>query len=202
MYDSKSVNTEQVMKHANKDIYFRDVHLFLDRVKNMTLIHDDQFVRENLFICLRDIALQWYTFEISTKTKKLLRYEQDLRYWTDQLLKRFKEFSDVSIVIIFRERYTMNDARRRRELREYASIILRATKSADMESVTNQIAIIYNELNLEFQRNLIRSENVSSLNTFLRKIDDFKHIWWTLTERNRASSQSSYSRYQINNNYN
>ena len=205
MYDSKSINTEQVMKHADKDIYFRDVHLFLDRVKDMTLIHDDQFVRKNLFICLRDIALQWYTFEILTETKELLRYKQGLRYWTDQLLKRFKKSSNVSIVTILRERYTMNDARRRRKFRKYAFIILRAAKSTDMKFVTNQIAIIYNELDFEFQRDLIRSENISSLDTFLREIDDFKHIWWSLISRNRSNQifpQSSYERYQDNYSYN
>ena len=58
MYDNKSINTEQVMKHVEKNIYFRDVHLFIDRAKNMTVIHDEQFVRENLFICLRETTLQ------------------------------------------------------------------------------------------------------------------------------------------------
>ena len=70
----------------------------------------------------------------------------------------------------------MKNARRRRKSREYASIILRAIKSTELEFHVNQIAIIYNELDLEFQRNLIKSESVSSLNTFLREMNDFKHI--------------------------
>ena len=204
MYDNKSINIDQVMKHTEKDIYFRKIHLFLNRVKDMTIIHDDQFIRENLFICLKSAALQWYIFELSTETKELLRYEQNLKYWTDQLLKRFKKSSNVFIITILKERYTMNDVRRRRKFREYAFIILRAAKSTDMKFVTNQIAIIYNELDLEFQRNLIRFENVSSLNTFLREINDFKHIWWSLISRNKLQlfSQSSYERYQDNYSYN
>ena len=197
MYDNKSISIDQVMKHAEKNIYFRDVYLFLNRVKNMTLIHEDQFVRENLFICLRDTALQWYTAEISIETKKLLRYEQNLRYWTEQFLKRFKKSSDVSIITILKERYIMKNARRHRKLREYASVILRAAKSTKLGSVANQIAIIYNELNVKFQRNLIRSENVTFLNVFLRKIDDFKHIWWFLATRSKFNQQF-YNRYSAN----
>ena len=204
MYDNRSINIGQVMKHTGKDIYFRNIHLFLDRVKDMTIIHDDQFIRENLFICLKSAALQWYIFELSTETKELLRYEQNLKYWTDQLLKRFKKSSNVFIITILKERYTMNDVRRRRKFREYAFIILRAAKSTDMKFVTNQIAIIYNELDFEFQQNFIKFENVSSLNTFLREINDFKHIWWSLISRNRLQffSQSSYERYQNNYSYN
>ena len=44
--------------------------------------------------------------------------------------------------------------------------------------------------------------SVSSLKTFLREMNDFKHIWWALTARNKSSSQKTYDRYQNNNNYN
>ena len=70
----------------------------------------------------------------------------------------------------------MKNAFRRREFREYVLIILKAVKFAKLRFVTNQITIIYNEFNVKFQRNLTRSPNVSSLNTFLRKLNNFKHI--------------------------
>ena len=205
MYDNKSINIKQIMKHTSKNTYFRNIHLFLDRVKNITIIHDDQFIRENLFICLRDTVLQWYTFELSTEIKDLLRYDQDLKYWIDQLLKKFKKSWNISIITILRKRYTMNNVRRRREYRKYASIILRATKSANMSFVVNQIAIIYNDLNVEFQRDFIKSNVVTSLNAFLRKINDFKHIWWSLISRNKSVqifSNLFYKRYQSNYDYN
>jgi hypothetical protein len=54
------------------------------------------------------------------------------------------------MITITRERYTLDDARRRRESREYADIIMRATKSAELNSESHQIMLIYNDLNLEF----------------------------------------------------
>ena len=69
LYDEKSIKTSEVMKHAEKNTYFRDVHLFIKRAKDISMIQRNQHVRDNLFTCLREFVLQWYTSEISTKTK-------------------------------------------------------------------------------------------------------------------------------------
>ena len=58
LYDEKSINIDQVMKHAKKDIYFRNVHMFIKRTKNIATIQSDQYVRDNLFTCLRKAVLQ------------------------------------------------------------------------------------------------------------------------------------------------
>ena len=129
------------------------------------------------------IASIWTKFEILNRST------------IKTIQKKFECF----IVIILKERYIMKNARRQRELREYASVILRAAKSTKLGSVTNQIAIIYNELDVKFQRNLIRSENITFLNAFLRKINDFKHIWWSFATRSKFNAnQQSYNRYSAN----
>ena len=129
-----------------------------------------------MFTCFKNATLQWYTFELSVKTEDFTRYDQDLKYWIEQLLKKFNETLNISITIILRKRYTMNNARRRKEFKKYAFIILRTAKSTNMNFVFNQIVIIYNDLNVESQRNIIKFDNVTSLNVFLRKLNDFKHI--------------------------
>jgi hypothetical protein len=58
MYDNKSVVTEEFIEHAEKNIYFRDVHLFLKRVKDVAKVKDAAQIRENLFTCLRELTLQ------------------------------------------------------------------------------------------------------------------------------------------------
>ena len=39
---------DALIKHVEKDIYFRDVHLFLDRVKQFMFIKEVEMIRENL----------------------------------------------------------------------------------------------------------------------------------------------------------
>ena len=57
-YNDKTIATAPAMEHSEKDTYFRDIHLFLERCSNIATIKDDQIVRNNLFTCLRGIALQ------------------------------------------------------------------------------------------------------------------------------------------------
>ena len=192
LYDEKSISIEQIMKHANKNTYFRDVHLFIERARNIATIHENQNVRDNLFTSFRESALQCYTSKISSETKQLIRYEKRIDHWTTQLLKWFKKITDVSMNIILRERYTMNDARRRRKSRKYAAKILRTAKSAELKSMTNQIAIIYNDLDVKFRRNLIKSFNVFSIDLFLREMNDVKEIWWQLIFRNNYDNRREY----------
>ena len=194
LHDEKSINIDQVMKHAKKNTYLRDVHLFIERIKNIAIIQSDQHVKDNLFTCFREFALQWYISEISTKTKQLIRYDENIDHWTTQLLRRFKESIDVFINIIFKKCYIMNDARCHRKSREYVVKILRAVKFVELESMTNQIAIIYNELNVEFKRNLTKSFNVLFIDSFFREMNDVKEIWWQFAMRfkNIDTSRRNY----------
>lgn len=95
-------------------------------------------------------------------------------------MKPFKKNIDVSINIILKELYTVKNARRHRKLREYAFKILWAVKFAKLKSIFNQIAIIYNNLNIEFRRDLTKSINVKTLKKFLKKMNNFKKIQWQL----------------------
>ena len=69
----------------------------------------------------------------------------------------------------------MNDARRRRKSIEYAQVIIRTVKSADI-SIYNQIFLIYNDLNLEFRKNLSLLIDSTNMNIFLIEMKNKKKI--------------------------
>ena len=81
---------------------------------------------------------------------------------------------------IVREKYTITDARNRREPREYAGVIIRVAKSAELGSASHIIMLIYNGLDLEFQRDLAMPLLSTSLEQFLQDLDNHKDIWWGL----------------------
>ena len=89
-YDGKSSNTAPALEHAGKYIYFRDMHVFVDRLKDVTQTMDPQVLRENLQLCLRGTALEWYIVEISDMEKRLVKYGDGLVEWTVQIITRFK----------------------------------------------------------------------------------------------------------------
>ena len=51
--------------------------------------------------------------------------------------------------------------------------------------VYNQIYLIFNDLDVEFQRDLNVFIEITKLNAFLQKLDLKKKIWWTLKSRSK-----------------
>ena len=56
MYDEKSIIIEKFIMHVEKNIYFRDVNDFIDRVKNITNVKNTKLIRQNFYICFRNIV--------------------------------------------------------------------------------------------------------------------------------------------------
>ena len=50
----KSSFIDASMKHTSDDIVFRDIYLFIARVKNFVDVHEIELIRKNLFRCLQD----------------------------------------------------------------------------------------------------------------------------------------------------
>ena len=69
----------------------------------------------------------------------------------------------------------MKHVKKRREFFEYAQIIIRSAKLINM-STFNQIFFIYDDLNLNFQRDIIKSIETITMNNFLQKLKNKKKI--------------------------
>ena len=44
-YESKFIDTALIIKHIDKSIFFRDIHIFVDRVKNVVRVKSDTLLR-------------------------------------------------------------------------------------------------------------------------------------------------------------
>lgn len=194
-YDSKSTSMGSPIEHAGKETYFRDIHLFVERAKDLAVIKGSM-VRENLWTCLRGTALEWWTAELSDAEKRLTKYgnpDSDISEWSRLLTARFKEPSHVAIDAVLRERYSLRDASSRREPREFAQKILRSAKDAGMTLVKNQLDIIYNGIDLELRRDIKRPDENVTINTFLTTLDESKHEWWAYAHRHGGRNAGSGS---------
>jgi hypothetical protein len=176
IYDEKILITIESIQHVEKDTYFRDVHLFIDRVKNFVVAKRAEIIRNNLYTCLRESTMTWYTAKVSKEEKKLLKMKNNIDVWKRYLLKKFRKRLNVIMITITRERYILDDVRRRRESRKYADIIMRAEKSAELSSKSHLIMLIYNDLDLKFQRDILMLELITNIQNFLQCLDDKKNI--------------------------
>ena len=196
MYDGKSVSTGSSIEHAGKETYFRDVHLFVERLKEISITKGPDLTRDNAWLCLRGTALEWWTAELSENDKLLARLGNGVDQISRLLTLRFKEPTNVAMDAILHERYTMRDAANRREPREYAQKIARSAKDAGLTGVQNQLDIMYNGIDLDLRRDVKRPKGDLSIDVFLTDLDECKYEWWAYAGKQlrRQGSGSDRSR--------
>lgn len=191
-YESKTIDTAPAIEHSGKSTFFRDIHVFVDRVKDVARAKGDVLLRQNLQICLRGTALAWFTTELTENDKRLVTYSID--EWYRLLLARWKQPRSQGMATLLRERYSMQDAARRREPREYAQTIMRAAQNADMGVMKDHMLLIWNGLDTEFQRDIPEPDATTDYNQFLESLDKRKYQWWE--HASRHSRQASHPQQQ------
>lgn len=77
--------------------------------------------------------------------KELLR-SANLELWYKFLRDRFKERTPLALVKMQAARYTMADARGRRDPRAFVQDVIRHAKAANLTSVHNQLTMAWNNL--------------------------------------------------------
>lgn len=87
-YESKFVNIASIIEHSDKSIFFRDIYIFINRVKDVTRVKGDILLRQNLQIYLRGIVLAWFITELTDNDKRLIIY--NMNEWYHLLLTRWK----------------------------------------------------------------------------------------------------------------
>ena len=200
MYDEKSIVIEKFIMHIEKNIYFRDVNDFIDRVKNMTNVKNAKLIRQNFYICFRKIVFSWYIIIFTKNQKRLIKLNHDVDEWMRVLHKRFKKFVDTIMNIIDKKRYTMNDVKRRREFSKYVHIINKTIKFIVM-NIYSQFWFIYNDLNTKFQRDVTKSIEHTNMNDFLQKMKKSKKIWWNMRFKYNRNHEFDYQFNRFANNF-
>ena len=90
-YDDDIVdNVDKSIKYFDKHIYYVDVYVFVDRLKNLVSLRDENKLRIVLSQCLRDYAQKWHSLILFELKKNLLRIAF-LVTWYQILIKSFKK---------------------------------------------------------------------------------------------------------------
>lgn len=170
-YNDEFTFMSKSIKHTDKNIYFKDVHVFETRIKNLVHVKKSQLIQDNLWTCLHEDTLTWYMTILTNVEKRLLIYDTDVNEWIKTLTRRFQELFITAIIIILKSKYIMKDARSHREFKKYAQMMIQVVKSASLEIIQSQFLIIYNELNVKFQRNMFMFIFIIDLDTFLHELN-------------------------------
>lgn len=80
-YEKKFAIIERALTHAKKNIYYWNVHVFVEKIKKMTIILKTNQIRQSLSICFRYFFLMWHTTKFSNTIRRILIYENDVKKW-------------------------------------------------------------------------------------------------------------------------
>ena len=175
--------------NAGRHTFYKDIYAFVDRLKDFVEIKGEEKVREVLPMCFRGESLTWHSTELTDLEKTLLR-TASLTAWYDSLIKRFKERASVAVHHLQTERYTLLDARNGKSPRTYVQNLIRHAKAAEFDSIYNQLTVAWNNLALEFRRDIPEPTPSTTLGQFLDQVDSKSNIWNEMSRQNRAPTQN------------
>ena len=91
---------------------------------------------------------------------------------------RFKASFNITFEAFIRKKYILCDAVNHRKPREYAQCIIRLIKNVGLNSLQNQLNIIYNDIDFFLRKDDIKRSKINqnaTLNELMKNFDEFKH---------------------------
>ena len=168
--------------NAGKHAYYLDVFVFVDRLKELARKHGPDKVIDLIPSCLRGTALIWWTVEVDDFAKELLEGSK-LEQWTSILIKQFRTMPTEALSALCSSTYSLQDLQRGISPRMWIHGQLHLARSAELDSVFNQLTIIYSRMGPYFQEQLDPPSPTTKLSDFLHKVDMKTTAW-----RSRAAA--------------
>ena len=102
------------------------------------MIKKTLIVRINLNIILKDAAFIWYIIKLFNLERVKLRVDENkVEKWCFAILKKFKEFIEITFHKLIFEKYIIHDIKTRRKSAGYVQTILRYIKTINIDNVEN-----------------------------------------------------------------
>ena len=165
------------MVRDGKDLYYRNVHLFCERIHDLAITKGEELVRANLNTCLRGTALIWYTAELSGLERSGIRNLPLDEGWINELKKRFKPNHSAAINSLVAERYTISDVRSGREPSGYVQQIVSHARDANFQDTQQQLTWAWKNLDAGLKRDIPTPNATTTLTEFLTSVEDRKEVW-------------------------
>ena len=107
-FDSRRENdkNKDVIVNVDRHIYYKNVFVFTDKLKDLKKSFFDHKIRELIVECLRDDALIWHSLKLDEIEKNMFR-DASMNQWCRDLIRRFKKRDSQTLKNLQTERYIM-----------------------------------------------------------------------------------------------
>ena len=176
--------------NAGKHVYYLDVFVFVDRLKELARKHGPTKVIDLIPSCLRGTALIWWTVEVDDLAKELLEGSKKLEQWTGILIRQFRTMPTEALSALCSSTYNLQDLQRGISPRMWIHGQLHLARSAELDSVFNQLTIIYGRMAPYFQEQLDPPLPTTKLSDFLHRVDMKTPAWRSRAAANQERRQA------------
>ena len=128
---------------VGKDVYYKNVILFVQHLQNFVTFRGAAFVKANIATSLQGFALEWYTSELSDFDRNALNNDLDVKSWVNTLSHHFKVPTNVAFGLLTNETYTFDNARARRPPVQYVRAIMQYGIGCNIVDIANQLSFAY-----------------------------------------------------------
>ena len=160
-----------------KDVYYRNVVLFIQRLQSLVTFRGASLVKANIATSLRGSALEWYTLELSDFDRDALNNDPGVKSWINTLSHRFKVLTSVALGLLTDETYTLNDARARRPPAQYVRAIMRHGIGCNIVDVANQLFFAYQGLAPELRVFVTPPTGSTKAADFICALEEKQEVW-------------------------
>lgn len=139
---------------------------------------DATILRQNLDACLLGAADDWYTNQLSNLARSGLRNDPDgVTQWCNALETRFRDSPGKSLALLEAVRYTVADARNRRDPADYlATIVLNSKNAGTATTEAAQVLLAYEHMDGNLRRDLPRPTITSTVASSMEELRHQKDI--------------------------
>ena len=190
-FDSTADDFEFVI-NLKKYVFYKNVYAFVDKLKNVSSVREKDKFRLVILQCFRDIAFIWHLTEFSNIEKEIYR-DMFLQNWYNVLIKRFKERVSAALNYLQSIKYTFENARKHKDFRVFAQNLFKHVKIADLNSVYNQLVLIWNNLNWQFRQHVSQFTEQTTIQAFLKQFDNNCDIWFEMTFANTFDDKKFFA---------
>ena len=188
-----------------KNVYYKNVYLFVERIKNAVNMYTTEKVRFNLFSCLKKTVQIWYTENLSDFEKKALRsLNIEIEKWCDVLIKKFKQSIFSALQFFSSKSYFFDDLKNKKNMSNFVFSVIKHAKTINIADVHDQLIWIYNVIVFELARNIDFSKKIIFVSIFFKQLDNKRKIWFRIYFRkfNKNSFEYGYQSFFKYQNFN
>ena len=170
--------------NADKHVYYRDVYVFVDRLKDLTIRYKIIYI---IILYLRDSAFIWYSTKLTDLERTGFR-TADPVLWYITLINRFKMRTTTILSQLIKQTYSLHDIKHTSS-RAFIQQMLYLIKSIEFYITYNQLTLFWNQFVVNLRRNLSKSQSYIIIDQFLEQMNVKTPIWLEFVNRQSQQRQ-------------